>query len=63
MYFLTNLFLYIAITASAFLLMGLFKPWVMLWWEDIQNRRKVIRLYGVIALLAYSVYCITNFFK
>jgi hypothetical protein len=51
-----------AATAFIFLLAGLYKPWIMLWWEDVQNRRKVIRLYGVIGISCYSVYWILYFF-
>jgi hypothetical protein len=56
MEFIRKLLLYISITALLFLIFGLFKPWIMLWWEDIQNRRKVIRLYGTIALISYGLY-------
>ena len=51
-----QLFLYISVTAVIFLVIGLFKPWIMLWWEDVQNRRKVIKLYGNIVVLSYLVY-------
>lgn len=63
MSFIRQLTLYISVTALAFLLIGLFKPWVMLWWEDVQNRRKVIKLYGSIALLSYGVYWVLYFIK
>ncbi|KYG02331.1 hypothetical protein BE21_55040 [Sorangium cellulosum] len=50
--FIQRLSLYISIAAFAFLVIGLFKPWVMVWWEDVQNRRKVIRIYGTIAIIS-----------
>ena len=56
MHTVRQLFLYISVTAIVFLIMGLVKPWIMLWWEDVQNRRKVITLYGSIAVLTYLVY-------
>jgi hypothetical protein len=56
------LMLLIALTALAFLLIGLYKPWVMLWWEDVQNRRKVIRLYGLVSVSSYAAYWILYFF-
>jgi len=34
----------------------------MLWWEDVQNRRKVIRLYGLVSAGSYVVYWILYFF-
>ncbi len=58
MNFVQQLALYISITAFIFLLLGLYKPWAMLWWEDVQNRRKVIRLYGSIASVAYLTHWI-----
>ncbi|NJM24438.1 MAG: hypothetical protein HC859_01840 [Bacteroidia bacterium] len=46
-------------TAFVLLVAGLFKPWVVLWWEDVQNRKKVIQIYGTIMggcfLLGYIV--------
>jgi hypothetical protein len=63
MEFAHKLLLYISITALVFLLIGLYKPWVMLWWEDVQNRRKVIRLYGSIAALGYLTYILIGVFR
>ncbi len=43
--------------ASAFLLaLGLFKPWVVLWWEDTQHRMKVIKVYGGLCAVSWAVY-------
>jgi hypothetical protein len=56
MEFIQQLFLYLGFTALIFLLMGLYKPWIMLWWEDIQNRRKVIKVYGSVAALSFIIY-------
>jgi hypothetical protein len=61
MEFIQQLLFYISITSLVFLLMGLYKPWVMLWWEDVQNRRKVIRLYGSITVVSYFVGWLTGF--
>lgn len=55
-------FLLLAATSMIFLLIGLFRPWSMLWWEDIQNRRKVIKVYGTVAVLCYAVYWALYFF-
>lgn len=60
MHFVQQLLLYISVTALLFLLLGLYKPWLMLWWEDIQNRRRVIKLYGTIAVVSYLGYTIIN---
>lgn len=56
MEFFQQVFLYLALTAAACLLVGLFRPWMMLWWEDTQNRKKVIKLYGVVALISFALY-------
>jgi hypothetical protein len=56
MYHFRLLILLISLTAFLFLVIGLFKPWLMLWWEDVQNRKKVIKLYGGATLLFYLIY-------
>lgn len=56
------LFLLMAITAMIFLIAGLAKPWLLLWWEDVQTRRKVISVYGMVALSSYAVYWLLYFF-
>lgn len=63
MYYVRLLFLLIAGTAMFFLLIGLFKPWIMLWWEDIQTRKKVIKVYGTIAAVTYATYWILHLVK
>ena len=56
MKFLQQLFLYLSFTALFFLLIGLFKPWIMLWWEDVQNRRNVIKVYVLAAIVSYVLH-------
>ncbi len=53
-------FLLLAVTCLVFLGVGLYRPWVMLWWEDIQNRRKVVKLYGLLGLVFLTVYLIVR---
>lgn len=55
-------FLLLAVASLIFLVIGLFRPWAMLWWEDIQNRRKVIKVYGTVTVLCYAVYWGLYFF-
>lgn len=50
------LVLFLIITCILFLIIGLFRPWAMLWWEDIQNRSKVIKSYGSLAIFFSLVY-------
>ncbi|MBX2964946.1 MAG: hypothetical protein KF845_02285 [Cyclobacteriaceae bacterium] len=49
-------FLLMSLASLLFLVAGLFRPWLLLWWEDVQNRRKVIKVYGTAALVSYAVY-------
>ena len=56
MEFIQRFFLYVSVTAFVFLVIGLFKPWMMLWWEDVQNRKKIIKVYGTAALVSYALY-------
>jgi len=54
--------LFLALTSVLFLIIGLFKPWTMLWWEDEQNRIKVIKSYGTMALLFWAAYIALRYF-
>ena len=45
------------------LLIGLYKPWIVLWWEDTSYRLKVIRLYGSVALGALIAGQILRYFS
>jgi hypothetical protein len=54
--FIQRFLLYLAFIALLCLIIGLFKPWAMLWWEDVQNRKKVIKVYGTAALISYALY-------
>ena len=60
MEFLQQLLLYVSFTALLFLAIGLYRPWVMLWWEDIQNRRKVFKVYGSVAVVSIVLYFSMN---
>lgn len=54
--FIQRFFLYLSLISLLCLITGLFRPWVMLWWEDVQNRKKVIKIYGSAALISYTLY-------
>lgn len=43
----------LSIFSFLLLLTGLYKPWVVLWWEDKQYRMKVIKIYGIAGLITY----------
>ena len=48
--------LFVSLASLLFLFLGLIKPWMMLWWEDVQTRRKVIKIYGSVAIVFYLIY-------
>jgi hypothetical protein len=56
------LLLFLGLASTLFLVIGLYKPWVMLWWEDVQNRKKVILIYGFLAVLFFASYFVLQFF-
>lgn len=58
MYHIRLLILLVSLTSFLFMIIGMIKPWMMLWWEDIQNRKKVIKLYGTTGVLFLLVYWI-----
>lgn len=62
MYYVRLLILYLGMAGSLFLLIGLYQPWAVLWWEDIQNRKKVIQVYGTLALIFFIAYYVLQFF-
>ena len=51
-------FLFLTITSFGLMVGGLFRPWAVLWWEDVQNRRKVLRVYGTATLIALITYLV-----
>jgi hypothetical protein len=61
MAFVPQLLRYIGLVAFTFMILGFYKPWAMLWWEDVQNRRKVIRLYGSITLVSFILSQLLSF--
>lgn len=63
MEFVQRLFLYLSVLALAGFLVGMFRPWIMLWWEDVQNRKKVLKVYGTVAALSYALYWAVHLIK
>jgi len=62
MYYVRLLILYLGLAGTLFLLIGLYKPWAVLWWEDTQNRMKVIQVYGTLTLIFFIAYYVLQFF-
>jgi hypothetical protein len=61
MEWIESFLLFIGTMGLIFLLIGLYKPWIMLWWREKQNRRQIINLYGAIALLSFLIYTAIRF--
>ncbi len=58
MQLLSDLSAAVALLSLIFLAVGLYKPWLMLWWEDMQNRRKILKVYGFATLFFYILHLI-----
>lgn len=53
--------LYILFWLSTLLVaIGLYKPWVVLWWKDQITRKLVLKYYGVLSLIAITLYLILS---
>ena len=42
------------------LLLGLWRPWVVLWWLDYQNRLRVIKYYGSLLFVSGTLLYLLN---
>jgi len=42
------------------MMIGFYKPYLIVWWEDIQNRRKVLKVYGGSTVLFFIIYLISK---
>lgn len=62
MYYMRLLILLLSLTSLLFMTIGLVKPWIMLWWEDVQNRKKVLQLYGTSGIVFLVAYYVMGFF-
>ena len=45
----------LSILSFIMLIAGLYKPWIVLWWEDRQYRLKVIKLYGITGVVCWLI--------
>jgi hypothetical protein len=51
-----RLFLMLGWGMLLLMLVGLIKPWKLLWWRDVQNRRGVIQVYGTFSMACFLGY-------
>jgi hypothetical protein len=59
--FFLHLAMGMTVASFLFILIGLWRPWVMLWWEDTQNRLKVLKLYGSALLIFLGIYLLLRY--
>lgn len=53
---LSELTLAVAVCSLIAIVVGLVKPWPVLWWRHTQNRKGVLALYGPVAACALAGY-------
>lgn len=56
------LILFMGWSSALFFVIGLYKPWAMLWWEDVQNRKKIFQVYGTLTTIFFAIYFVLKFF-
>jgi len=62
MAFFRSLSIALCLMSTLLLVVGLYKPWWVLWWEDTQNRLKVIKVYGLGGVLFLALYYLVGLF-
>jgi hypothetical protein len=50
------LFFCIAWLFTFLTLIGLYKPWVVFWWADFSNRKKVLKIYGTALVVCWALF-------
>ena len=56
--FVRNLLLYSSFGFVGIIILGFFRPAYVIWWEEIQNRRRVLKTYGRLLLIFMIGYLI-----
>ena len=59
--FIRILILWTAIFSCFLVVIGFIRPTILLWWEDTQNRIKILKFYGISAVFLLLAYYITLF--
>jgi len=57
---ITLLPLTLCVLSLVLMMIGFYKPYLIVWWEDIQNRRKVLKVYGGSTVLFFIIYLISK---
>ncbi len=55
MHDLLNLIEIISVTLTIITLIGLWRPWIVLWWLARQNRLMVLKWYGLAAVVCWGI--------
>lgn len=59
MEFIRSLIILILLLDLLLLLIGMIQPTVAVWWEDVQNRRRVLKIYGTSGIILLVLYLLT----
>lgn len=54
------LILVLSILFTILTFVGMYKPWIVFWWADFSNRKKVLAVYGSLALMCWLLYLLKN---
>ncbi len=60
--FIQYLLLWTGLFSVFLVIVGLYKPTILLWWEDTQNRIRILRVYGISAIVLLSLYLLSLVF-
>jgi len=53
-----NLFFWLTCLFTLLTLIGLYKPWIVFWWSDFSNRKKVLKVYGTGLVVCWILFWI-----
>ena len=56
------LLLWTGLFCAFLVVVGFYKPTLLLWWEDTQNRIRILKVYGTSSIVLLTVYLISLFF-
>ena len=59
--FVQDIVLWTGLFCCFLVIVGFVRPTILLWWEDTQNRIKILRFYGLSAFILLCLYYISLF--
>ena len=54
----SSLTFYLFVILMIVVLIGLYRPSIVLWWEDVRPRKKVLKYYGILGSVCLLIYMI-----